>query len=256
MDFTIPELMATCMAREIKNGYKVLQGLYSPLPMLACLIAKNFHAPDMVYFNTADTIDPEPSYLPFSTAAPKLQERAVAYMPLFQVFDLCQRGEVDLIFLGGAQIDMYGNTNLSVIGEYSKPKVRLPGGAASAHLCGMMKTVIWAARHNPRIFVERVDLITGQGYLSGERSREKEGIPVGGPQKVITNLCIMDFEPGSRKMRLVSLHPGVTLQQVKESTGFELLTPPDVSQTEPPSPEVLEFIRKIDPYKVRELEFQ
>jgi len=255
MDFTIPELMATCMAREIKNGYKVLQGLYSPLPMLACLIAKNFHAPDMVYFNTADTVDPEPSALPFSTAGPKLQERAVAYIPLYQVFDLCQRGEVDLIFLGGAQIDMYGNTNLSAIGEYSKPKVRLPGGAASAHLCGIIKTVIWAARHTPRIFVEKVDFITGQGYLKGKESRKEEKIPEGGPQKVITNLCVMDFDPETKRMRLASLHPGVTLETVKENTGFELIIPSHIPETEPPSSEILEFIRKIDPYKVRELEF-
>jgi glutaconate CoA-transferase subunit B len=254
-NYTIAELMAVSMAREIKNGDAVLQGLFSPLPMIACLLAKNSHAPDMVYFNTADVIDPQPQEAPFSTAGPALQTRAVAYIPLWQVFDLCQRGKVNLIFLGCAQIDKYGNTNLSVIGSYDKPKVRLPGGAASAHLCAIMETVIWIPRHNPRVLVEKVDFITGQGYLSGGDEKIKKGIPTGGPRKVITNLCVMDFETDSKAMRLVSLHPGVNLEEVKENTGFHLLIPKNIPETEPPSGEDLEFIRRIDPRGVRELEF-
>jgi len=254
-DYSIAELMAVCLAREIKDGDRILQGLYSPLPMMACLLAKNFHAPNMVYFNTADVIDPQPKEVPFSTAGPALQERAVAYIPLWQTFDLAQRGELDLIFLGAAQVDRYGNTNLSAIGPYEKPKVRLPGGAASAHLCAIMETVIWVPRHNPRVLVEKVDFITGQGYLEGGNAREKAGIPKGGPRKVVTNLCVMDFEPQSKAMRLVSVHPGVTVDVVKEATGFELVVPGSVEETAPPTAEELEFMRRIDPKGVRELEF-
>jgi len=254
-DYTISELMVVCLAREIWDGARVLQGLYSPLPMIACLLAKNFHAPNMVYFNTADTIDPQPKEVPFSTAGPALQERAVAYIPLWQTFDLAQQGKLDLIFLGAAQIDKYGNTNLSVIGPYEKPKVRLPAGAASAHLCAIMDTVIWVPRHNPRVMVEKVDFITGQGYLTGGDAREKAGIPKGGPRKVVTNLCVLDFEPETKAMRLVSVHPGVTLEEVKENTGFDLVIPENVEETVPPSKEELEFIRTIDPKGVRELEF-
>ncbi len=254
-DYSIAELMAVCLAREIEDGDRILQGLYSPLPMMACLLAKNFHAPNMVYFNTADVIDPQPKEVPFSTAGPALQERAVAYIPLWQTFDLAQRGELDLIFLGAAQVDRYGNTNLSAIGPYEKPKVRLPGGAASAHLCAIMETVIWVPRHNPRVLVEKVDFITGQGYLEGGNAREKAGIPKGGPRKVVTNLCVMDFEPQSKAMRLVSVHPGVTVDVVKEATGFELVVPGSVEETAPPTAEELEFMRRIDPNGVRELEF-
>ncbi len=254
-DYSVAELMTVCLAKEIRDGERVLQGLYSPMPMIACLLAKNFYAPNMVFINTADTIDPQPREVPFSTAGPALQENAVAYIPLYQTFDLAQQGKLDLIFLGAAQVDKYGNTNLSVIGPFESPKVRLPAGAASAHLCAIMDTVIWVPRHNARVLVEKVDFITGQGYLTGGDAREKAGIPKGGPRKVVTNLCIMDFEPESKAMRLVSTHPGVTIEEVKENTGFDLIIPEKVETTEPPTPQELEFIREIDPKKVRELEF-
>ncbi len=256
MEYKVSELMISLMAREIKDGDKVLQGLYSPMPMLACLLAKNFHAPNMTYFNTADVVDPNPTEVPFSTAGPKLQENCIAYLPLAEVFDLAQKGELSLIFLGAAQVDMYGNTNLSVIGDYHNPKVRLPGGAASAYLCGFMETVIWIPKHNPKVFVEKVPFITGQGYINGWDTRERLGIGRGGPRKVITNLCVMDFEPKTKRMRLVSVHPGVTVEDVVNNTGFELIIPEEVPTTAPPTPEEIEFIRNIDPNNVREIEFK
>ncbi len=256
MQYTTSELMISLMAREIKDGDRVLQGLYSPMPMIACLLAKKLHAPNMVYFNTADAVDPDPSEVPFSTAAPRLQEGCVAYAPLAEVFDLAQRGELSLIFLGAAQVDMFGNTNLSVIGSFERPKVRLPGGAASAYLCAFMETVIWVPRHNSRVFVEKVQFITGQGYINGWDTRERLGIPKGGPRKVITNLCVMDFEPRTKRMRLVSTHPGVSVEDVVNNTGFDLIIPDEVPTTEPPSERELEIIRKIDPNNVRDLEFK
>ena len=256
MEYTTAELMISLMAKEIKDGDRVLQGLYSPMPMIACFLAKKMHAPNMVYFNTADAVDPYPDAVPFSTAGPELQQNCVAYVPLGEVFDLAQRGELDLIFLGAAQVDMFGNTNLSVIGDYNSPKVRLPGGAASAYLCAFMETVIWVPRHSPRVFVEKVGFITGQGYINGWDTRERLGIPRGGPRKVITNLCVMDFEERTKRMRLVSVHPGVTVEEVVKNTGFKLIIPDEVPTTEPPSEEELEFIRGIDPNGVRNLEFK
>lgn len=251
---SIAELMITCMAREIADGNMVLQGLYSPMPMIACLLAKNFHAPNMVYFNTADTIDPEPDFVPFSTAGPKLEERAVAYIPLSDVFDLAQRKKIDLIFLGAAQIDRYGNTNLSVIGDYKKPKVRLPGGAATAHLCAIIPTIIWIPNHNRRVFVEKLDFITGQGYLKGEQARKIKRLD-GGPRKVITNLCVLDFDEETKKMRIESIHPGVELKEVIENTGFNLMIPENLKVTKLPTEKEVRFIEKIDPHKVRNIEF-
>jgi len=254
--FTLPELMAVCLAREIKDGEIVLQGLFSPLPMLACILARKTHAPNAVFLNVSDSIDSDPDELPYSSADPKLHQGCVGLISLGEVFDLAQKGKLDIIFLGAAQIDQYGNTNLSVIGGYHRPKVRLPGGAATSFLCGLAKkTVIWVTRHSSRVFVEKVDFVTGQGYLSGGDAREKAGLKYGGPGRVITNLGVFGFEEQSKRMRLESVHPGVTVEQVKQSTSFELLTPPEVPETVPPSQEQLEIIRRIDPYKTREMEF-
>lgn len=255
--FSISELMAVCMAREIRNGDKVLQGLYSPLPMLACNLAKRTHAPDMVYFNVADAIDPQPDSLPRSTAAPHLAKGCVGFIDLAEVFDIAQRGELDMVFLGAAQVDKYGNTNLSVIGDYNAPKVRLPGGAASSFLCGVSRrTVLWVTKQSKRSFVGRVDFITGQGYLDGRGSREKSGLRYGGPSRVITNLGVHGFDEETKRMKVESVHPEATVEDLIGNTGFELLMPPMVPKTKPPTDEQLRIIRELDPLGVRELEFR
>jgi len=256
-EYSIAELMAVCLSREIGDGEVVLQGLYSPLPMLACLLAKKTHAPGAIYINVSDSIDSDPDFLPFSSADPKLHEGAVGIIPLCETFDLAQQGRLDLIFLGAAQIDQYGNTNLSVIGDYHRPKVRLPGGAASSFLCAVARrTVIWVTRHSPRVFVERVDFITGQGFLDGPGRREELGLPGEGPKRVVTNLGVFGFDEETKRMRIESLHPGVSLEQVRENTSFELIVPEEVPLTSPPTEEQLELVRRMDPYGVREIEFR
>jgi glutaconate CoA-transferase subunit B len=250
----IADIMAYALAKEVKNGEIFLQGLSSPLPMLAGHIAKKFLAPDATYINVADSIDPETEKLPASTADTPLTRRPVAFCNLFDAFDIAQQGKLGMIFLGAAQIDKFGNTNLSVIGDYYKPKVRLPGGAASSFLCAIAnRTVLWVTNQTNRGFVEKVDFITGQGYLTGGNARKELGLPGAGPAKVITNLATYDFEPESKHMRLCTIHPGITLEQVKENCGFELIIPDNIKETEIPPKEILDFIEKIDPDNVRKL---
>jgi len=250
----IADIMAYTLAREIKNNEIFLQGLSSPLPMLAAHIAKKFLAPDATYINVSDSIDPETEKLPASTADVLLTEKPVAFCNLYDAFDLAQRGKLGMIFLGAAQIDKFGNTNLSVIGDYNKPKVRLPGGAASSFLCAIaQRTVLWVTNQTNRLFVEKVDFITGQGYLEGRDSRERLGLPGAGPAKIITNLATYDFDPTTKHMRICSIHPGITLEQVKENTGFELIIPENLKTTDEPEDEILQFINKIDPNNVRKI---
>ncbi len=250
----IADIMAYTLAREIKNNEIFLQGLSSPLPMLAAHIAKKFLAPDATYINVSDSIDPETEKLPASTADVLLTEKPVAFCNLYDAFDLAQRGKLGMIFLGAAQIDKFGNTNLSVIGDYNKPKVRLPGGAASSFLCAIaQRTVLWVTNQTNRLFVEKVDFITGQGYLEGGDSRERLGLPGAGPAKIITNLATYDFDPTTKHMRICSIHPGITLEQVKENTGFELIIPENLKTTDEPEDEILQFINKIDPNNVRKI---
>ncbi len=252
MKATIPDIMAYALAKEVKNGEIFLQGLSSPLPMIAALVAKKFLAPDAVYINVADSIDPEPSKLPISTASWELSENCIAFSDLIYAFDLAQQGRLGMIFLGGAQIDKYGNTNLSVIGDFNKPKVRLPGGAASSYLCAIaQRTVLWTTNQNKRVFVEKVDFITGQGYLEGHNSREKLGLPGKGPAKIITNLGTYDFDENTKHMRLCTIHPGITIDMIKENTGFDLIIEENVPETEIPPDEILEYMNKIDPDNVR-----
>lgn len=256
-EYTIAELMTVCMAREINDGDKVLQGLYSPLPMAACLLARKTHAPSMVHLDVADAVNPDPDYLPFSTSDPKLVEGAVAIMDLCMVFDMAQQGRLDLVFLGAAQIDKFGNTNLTCIGDFEHPKVRLPGGAASAHLCATAnRVVIWTVKHTPKVFVDKVDFITGQGFLDGPGSREKLGLQGGGPSKIITNLAVLGFDEKTKKVILESYHPWSSVEEVMQMTSFDLIIPNDVKPTQPPSKEQLNIMRAFDPQNVKEQEFR
>ncbi|MFW6150034.1 MAG: CoA-transferase subunit beta [Chloroflexota bacterium] len=254
----VPEVMVKAMAAQVKDGDRVLHGLASPLPVLAMALAKLTHAPNAVLFSVAEGLDPDVHRvrLALSSADPALAQGAVAFTELVDAFDLCQRGELDVMFLGAAQVDMYGNTNLSAIGDYAKPKVRLPGGAATAHMMSLMpKTVIWAPRQSARNFVPRVDFRTGVGYLHGGDSREASGArPT--TLKLVSNLAVYGFDPRTGIMRAESLHPGVTPDAVRENTGFGIDVPDDLPVTPAPDDKELELISGLDPDGVRYSEFR
>lgn len=244
------DLMIHAMAREIGNHDTVLHGVASPLPVLAMSLARKTHAPDMAFLSGAGGVDPDFERIYPSSFDPRQNQGSVAYFGLHEVFDLAQRGELKVMFLGSAQIDRHGNTNLSVIGSVDNPKVQLPGGAASAFLMPITpKVVIWSTRHTPRTFVEEVDFVTGQGY--NHRSEEQ----MANEMVVVSNLGVMNFRNPDRVMQIQSFHPGHSVEEIKEHTGFEILVAADVAETPVPGADIIDIIHAMDPDDVRGTEF-
>jgi acyl CoA:acetate/3-ketoacid CoA transferase beta subunit len=153
------------------------------------------------------------------------------------------RGLADVGFLGGAQIDVYGNLNATLLGNYEKPKKRFPGSGGANVIASCAKRVLIIMQQEKRRFVERVDYITSPGFLTGGNSRREAGLTGGGPDKVITDLGILGFDRDSKRMKLVSLHPGITVQQIRDATGFELIVPDNVEVTPPPTEQELQILR-------------
>lgn len=232
------DIMAVCMARLIRNGDTVFHGVSSHLPMIAVLLAKKTHAPDAVHLNIPGGADPyEPTLEGFTSAGAELYDPAPASFPLMDVFDLSMRGGLDVAFLSGVQFDQEGRVNASVIGDYRKPKVRLPGGAGSAVLIPTAKrAIIWRTKHDRRTFTEKVDFTTAKGHVSD----------------VVTPLC--HFKMMNGKLIVESVHPGHSLEEVADNTGFPVQYYAE-KETPPPTEEEMAWLRRIDPRNLRSIEF-
>jgi len=218
------------------------------VPLLASVLAKRRHAPDLTIVLEGGIIGPRmlAGRLPISTNEMRAAHHATMLTAITDVFLLAQRGLLHYGFLGAAQIDMHGNINTSVIGPVGRPRVRLPGTGGANDIASLCTEVLVVTPHEPRRFVERVDFVTSPGHLSGGDAREKAGLISRGPTLVVTDLALLDFEPHSRRMRLRGLQPGVTVEDVRAHTGFELPVHPEVHELEPPAATDLELLRELD----------
>ena len=219
------------------------------LPNLACNLARRTHAPNLQLIYEAGVIGARPSLLPLSIGDPTLVTGAVSVCGMFDIFSqYLQRGNIDVGFLGGAQIDRFGNINATIIGgDYQHPKVRLPGSGGSQEIAGWANRCYIITPHQKRRFPEKVDFITSAGFLNGRAQRELTGARGGGPLVVVTNLGLLEPDANG-ELVLSALHPGCTLEQVRENTGWQVRTSGQVSTTEPPLPSELQLLREeLDP---------
>jgi glutaconate CoA-transferase subunit B len=256
--YSMDELMVVTLARQFDNTTRAFNGAVSFIPVCAYLLARKTHAPELVWAASSIAIDADPACLGESTLSDSIWDGAVMLSNSpFDFWAWAQGRHYNTFAFRGAQIDRYGNVNNTVIGDYHKPKVRLPGGGGMADLgCMIPRIYLWSTTHNPRIFVDKLDFRSGIGWGDGGDHRARLGLP-GGPRLCVTNLCVMDFHPQSKAMRLKSLHPGVTIDAVLQATGFEILLPDGtIPTTAPPSVEELRILREeVDPTSMRLREF-
>ncbi len=246
LNFNPKELMVVNAARLLRDHDVVFVGV--GIPNLACNLAMRTHAPNLQMIYEAGVIGAQPSRLPLSIGDPSLVTGSLSVCSMFDVFTLyLQRGNVDVGFLGGAQIDRFGNINATVIGEYGNPKVRLPGSGGSMEIAAWANRCYIITPHQKRRFPERVDFHTSIGFLSGGDARQKTGVSGGGPEAVVTDLGIL--QPDSTgELVLSARHPGVTLEKIQENTGWPLKIAEDCSVTNPPGVDELQILREdLDP---------
>jgi acyl CoA:acetate/3-ketoacid CoA transferase beta subunit len=237
--------MAVCGSRQINNGEVVFVG--TGLPMIASLLAKRTHAPRAKIVFESGFIDSNAKDLALSIADSRLGWRASAAIGLLETLGLMvQGGHVDVGFVGAAQIDGYGNINTTYIGSFEKPAVRLPGSGGGNDMISSAKRIVVIMPHEKRKMVNKLDYLTSPGFLDGPGARERAGLIGGGPSLVVTNLCQMDFDPKTKRIRLATVHPGITVDRIVENTGFDLTIPVRVPTTEFPTREELDLLRAID----------
>lgn len=244
------ELMICCAARLLEDGRTVTVGTGGPCA--AAMLAQQTHAPNLVIFFEAGGAAPILPTMPVSVGDSRTFYRGLLASSMAEIMETCQRGMMDYAFLGGAQIDAFGNLNSTHIGGTpKKPKVRLPGSGGANDLASFCWNVITMTNHDKRRFVEKLDFLTTPGYLTGPGTREAAGLPKDtGPYRVVTDLAVMGYHPTSKRMQVLSLHPGVTMQVVKDRTGFAIDAVPDVAVTAEPTERELELLRtKVDPHR-------
>src|SRR3989442_2288049 len=237
MPYNRMELMISCAARCLEDGRTVAVG--TGAPCAAAMLAQRTGAPDLVVFFESGGVGPQLPTMPISVGDSGTFYRALMATSMADVMETCQRGMMDYTFLGGAQIDAYGNLNSTMIGkDYAKPKVRFPGSGGANDLASLCWRILVVTNHDRRRFVDKLDFLTTPGYLSGPGAREAAGLPPGtGPYRVITDLAVMGYHEQTKRMEVLSLHPGVTLDIVRESTGFPLEVREKLTETPPPSEE-------------------
>ncbi len=247
MEYNNNELLICIASRQMEDGTSAFIG--TGIPMLAASLAKRMHAPNLIpmfeFGGTGGTLE----ILTLGVGDSKTFYKAFAALGICDLMETAQRGMVDYGFLGGAQIDAYGNLNSTVIGPQATPKVRLPGSGGANDIGSSCWKTIAIMQHTARRFVPKIDFVTTAGYLDGPGARERAGLPKdAGPYRVVTNLALMGYDDETRRMKLLATNPGVTVEQVIENTGFELIIPDVVGTNDAPTEKELRLLREeIDP---------
>jgi glutaconate CoA-transferase, subunit B len=243
-DVTTTEMMTVAASRMLKNGTVCFVGI--GLPSTAANLARLTHAPDAVLIYESGPIGAKPDVLPLSIGDGDLATTADTVVSTPEIFRYwLQGGRIDVGFLGTAQIDRFANLNTTVIGDYRKPKARLPGSGGAPEIAAQARETIIVVNHDKRVFVEKLDFITTAGFLDGGNARERAGFTGKGPVAVITNLCILKPDPVTRELTVASLHPGVMREQVRGATGWDIRFANDVTTTDAPTDREVAVLRDL-----------
>jgi len=246
LKYSSAELMIVNAARLLKDGDVVFVGVGQP--NLACNLAKRTHAPNLVMIYEAGVIGAEPERLPLSIGDPTLVSGALSVVSMYDIFaNYLQRGNVDVGFMGGAQIDKYGNINASVIGDYAQPKVRLPGSGGSQEIAAWANRCYIMTPHQKRRFPEKVEFMTSAGFIGGKGDRENAGLRGAGMVGVVTDIGMLEPDE-TGEMTLTALHPGKTAEEAKANTGWDLKVAGQLKITEPVTKKELKILHEeLDP---------
>ncbi len=236
------EMLAYNISLQIEDGQIVYVG--TGLPMVGAMLAKKTHAKNITMVYESGGQDPLEGDMPWSVGCPFTYRKSPMSMEMSISFGQCALGYVDIAFQGGAQIDMYGNVNTSVIGSYENLKSILPGSGGGNDIGSLTEKSVLVGLQTPDRFPAKVDFVTTPGYLEGGDSREKAGL-LGGPIAVVTQVGVYDFEPVSKKMRIKALNPGMTVEIAQACSGFELIVPDEIHFVPAPSDETLEILRNV-----------
>jgi len=245
------ELMICIAARSLEDGAVVVVG--TGVPCAAAMLAQMTKSPNLTVLFEAGGIAPLLPAMPISVGDSRTTHKGLKATSMAEIMELCQAGIVDYCFLGGAQIDKYGNLNSTIIGDnHSKPKTRFPGSGGANDLASLCWKTLVVTPQNKQRFAKKVDFVTTPGYLEGGNSREEAGLPKNtGPHRVITDLGVYGYQKDSKEMELISLHPGKTIHDVKENAEFDIIIPDSYEITKEPTAEELTILReKVDPKKM------
>ncbi len=243
--YTASEMMTVAAARALANDDICFVGI--GLPSAACNLARLTHAPKLTLVYESGTIETKPSVLPLSIGDGELCETALTTVSVPEMFQYwLQGGRISVGFLGGAQIDRFGNLNSTVIGPYEKPKVRLPGSGGATEIATSCQRIYIVMRHNPRAFVRKLDFVTSLGHGPTGRERRALSVTTEGPALLVTDLCTMRPDPDTHEFAVVSVHPGVTQDAVRAATGWEVRFAATVEETPSPTATELDALRDLN----------
>jgi glutaconate CoA-transferase subunit B len=244
-DYNATEMMTVAASRLLHNGDVCFVGI--GLPSAAANLARRTHAPEIVLIYESGPIGAKPRVLPLSIGDGDLAETADTVVSTSEIFRYwLQGGRVTVGFLGAAQIDRFANINTTVIGNYARPSIRLPGAGGAPEIASCAGRVVLVLRQSQRTFAAQLDFVTSVGHLDGGDSRDRLGLPGKGPVAVVTDLCLMAPDAVTKELTVTHLHPGITREQVREATGWHIRFAATVEQTPPPSPLELKALREME----------